>query len=201
MLPDSERKSSKRRKSTPETPGDARASSEFDNVVAPGLPGEFSGSLLGLVADGRTSYEALLAVFTKLEEGPHVKTKAVSTPREQLFARMIELDKLLEATQAVHAEWKRKVQSSTWERAREDNFAVLDGRCEDDGTPITDGCGICGVPRTECMQPDEHFGARGESPPDAKCPFCPKNFHNFYNSHHKLDVHVANKHAGMTPHE
>jgi hypothetical protein len=63
------------------------------------------------------------------------------------------------------------------------------------GNAIVDGCGICGVPKTECMKQDEHFGARGESPPDSVCSHCSQNFHNHYNSPYKLKLHIAKEHA------
>ena len=65
---------------------------------------------------------------------------------------------------------------------------------EDIVTP--DGCAICGVVKTECMNQAEHFGTRGESPPDAKCPWCKMGFWNRYDSEHQLQLHVAQRHAG-----
>ncbi len=88
-----------------------------------------------------------------------------------------------------HAAWRR----SPWEQRHEDNSAVLAGGDESDATP--DGCAVCGAAKADCMRPAEHFGPRGESPPDTKCAFCPANFRNFYNSQHALQLHVAAQHA------
>jgi hypothetical protein len=69
-------------------------------------------------------------------------------------------------------------------------------KCGDEDDDIApDGCAICGVVKTECMNTDEHFGKRGESPPDAKCPWCTRNFWNKYDSQYDMQRHVDEKHT------
>ncbi len=65
---------------------------------------------------------------------------------------------------------------------------------QEDGTVIQDACAICAVPKSECVQPSEHFGERGESPPDAKCEQCAYNAGNRYDAKQEILMHVAKKH-------
>jgi len=166
------------------------------SAVAPEIAGSDSERLVQVLTTGRTSPEALLAVFDELNAMPRVAIKAASNPRESRIRHMIQLDELLEATQKARAEAKNAWQRTLWELHSDNNFCVVDGQeQQDDGSVIQDGCAICGVVKTECMHQSEHFGARGESPPDVSCIECGWNFRNFYNSEHTLQLHVAEKHA------
>ncbi len=86
-------------------------------------------------------------------------------------------------------DWAR----TPWEAQRSNNFCFLDGQVDEDHQ-VQDGCGICGVPKTQCMKQDEHFGAQGESTPYVKCTVCKLKFCNFYNSAHELELHMAESH-------
>jgi hypothetical protein len=145
---------------------------------------------------GRTSPEALLAVLDDLNAMPRVAIEAPSNPRESQIRHMLQLDELLEATEKARAKAKDAWQRTPWALHHDNNFLVVDGQeQQDDGSVIQDGCAICGALKTECINPAGHFGARGETPPDARCSQCPRNFHNCYNSEHALQLHVAEKHA------
>ena len=167
------------------------------NSVAGQLADNFMERIVSALTTRRTSPRALLAIIDALHSLPHAKIPAPSNAREAHIRHMILMDKLLEATQKAHAKAKDAWERSPWERQHGANFMVLDGhaKAEETGEVIPDGCAICGVVKTECMKQDEHFGARGESPPDAKCAQCSKNFHNFYDSAHQLQLHVDEKHA------
>ena len=167
------------------------------NSVAGQLADNFTERIVSALTTKRTSPRALLAIIDELHAMPHAKIPGPSNKREAYVRHMILMDKLLEATQKAHAKAKDAWERSAWERQHGANFMVLDGQAEaeEGGEVIPDGCAICGVVKTECMKQDEHFGERGESPPDAKCAQCSKNFHNFYDSPHKLQLHVAEKHA------
>ena len=185
------------------TPSEAVPSSieaivdEVVDAVASEMAHNFMERIVSALTTKRTSPPALLAIIDQLHSMPHAKMPSPSNKREVHVRHMILMDKLLEATQKAHAKAKDTWERSPWERQHGANFMVLDGQAEaeEGGTVIPDGCAICGVIKTECMKQDEHFGARGESPPDAKCAQCSKNFHNFYDSPHKLQLHVAEKHA------
>jgi hypothetical protein len=185
------------------TPEPKPASSSFEafveevvDAVAGELAHNFMERIVSALTSRRTSPRALLAIIDELHAMPHAKIPGPSNKREAHVRHMILMDKLLEATQKAHANAKLAWNRTPWERQHGANFCVLDGETEDpEGKVIPDGCGICGVAKTECMKPDEHFGARGESPPDSVCSHCSENFYNRYNSAHNLQLHVAEKHA------
>jgi hypothetical protein len=114
---------------------------------------------------------------------------------------MIMMDELLEATKKAHAKAKQAFERTPWYRQDSNNGGALSDAAaifecdEDDGSVPPDGCAICGVVKTECMNQAEHFGTRGESPPDAKCPHCSAGFGNAYDAEHILQLHVALKHS------
>jgi hypothetical protein len=113
---------------------------------------------------------------------------------------MILMDKLFEATTQARAKAKAAFERTPWARQHANNCGVLSDaatifKCGDEDDDIApDGCAICGVVKTECMNTDEHFGKRGESPPDAKCPWCTRNFWNKYDSQYDMQRHVDEKH-------
>ena len=130
---------------------------------------------------------------------PHVPIKAPSTLGERHIRDMILMDELLEATKNAHAKEKQAFERTPWARQHSSNSGALSDAAaifkfdEDIVTP--DGCAICGVVKTECMNQAEHFGTRGESPPDAQCPWCKMGFWNRYDSEYHLQLHVAQRHA------
>ena len=169
---------------------------EIIDTIAGELAHAFTENLVSAFSTKRTSPRVLCEVIDELKAMPHVPIKAPKTARECDIRNMILLDNFLEATKKAHAKVKLAWNRTPWERQRGANFCVLDGETEDhEGKVIPDGCAICGVVKTECMKPDEHFGPRGESPPDSVCSYCSENFYNRYNSAHKLELHVAEKHA------
>jgi hypothetical protein len=175
-----------------------RKSADPADPVAPELAGACSERLVQCLATGRTSTEAVLAVFDALDAMPHVASMApekVPNAREAHVRHLILLDKLFEATTQARAKAKVAWQRTPWALHGDNNFLVVDGQDEPDGSAIPDGCAICGALKAECIDPGAHFGARGESPPDAKCKMCKMNFHNHYDSEHALQLHVAEKHA------
>jgi hypothetical protein len=172
---------------TPQSPERAPERSEQARV---------SERLAQSLAAGRTSTEVLLAVFDALDAAPHVATTA-SNAREAHVRHLILLDKLLDAARQARAKAGDAWEHTPWALRHGDNSAFIDGIDEPDGSAIPDGCAICGAPRPECIDPGAHFGARGESPPDAKCKTCKKNFHNHYDSEHAQQLHVAERHAAQ----
>jgi hypothetical protein len=174
--------------------------SDFANVVAPELRVLFSERLVQVLTTRRTSPLALLAVFDELNAMPHVAIKAPSTLGEGQIRDMILMDKLFEATTQARAKAKAAFERTPWARQHANNCGVLSDaatifKCGDEDDDIApDGCAICGVVKTECMNTDEHFGKRGESPPDAKCPWCTRNFWNKYDSQYDMQRHVDEKH-------
>jgi hypothetical protein len=162
--------------------------------MLPDLADHTSELLVQSLTAGRTSSDALAAVLGELNALPHAPFTAPSTAREEQIKHLLYLDMLFEAAQKA-----RKAAYHNWERTPYDfqhacNRCALDGIDDENGL-IPDGCAICGVPKTECMQQDEHFGVRGESPPDAKCPHCVFNSGNHYKSGRELQLHIAAKHA------
>ena len=174
-------------------PEQTHPSTDGTSAVAADLAGDTSELLVQSLAAGRTSADALAAVLDELNALPHVPMDAASTAREEQIKHLLFLDMLLEA-----AEKARKAARDAWERTTYHfqagcNRCALDGIDDENGL-IPDGCAICGVPKTECMQQDEHFGVHGESPPDAKCPHCFFNSGNHYMSGRELQLHIAAKH-------
>lgn len=164
--------------------------------LADKMAASFTQQLEHALTTRRTSPTLLSQVFTELEAMPHPPMKTARNARELRIKHMIMMDRLLEATVKAHASTHEGFERTPWGEQHAANFAVLDGQAEgEDGTVVPDGCAICGVVKTECMKQDEHFGPRGESPPDARCAHCSKNFHNNYDSGYKLQLHVAEKHA------
>jgi len=176
-------------------------SADGTSAVAADLAGDTSKLLVQSLAAGRTSSVTLAAVLGELNAMPHAPidtaSTAPSTAREEQIKHLLYLDMLFEAAQKA-----RKAARDAWERTPYNfqagcNRCALDGIDDENGL-IPDGCAICGVPKTECMQEHEHFGVRGESPPDAKCPHCTYNFGNKYDSGRELQLHIAAKHAANT---
>jgi hypothetical protein len=161
---------------------------------APPAPAPVPERLARSLAAGRTSPEALVALFDALDAAPHVATTA-SNAREAHVRHLILLDKLLDAARQARAKAADAWERTPWALRHGDNLAFLDGIDEPDGSLVPDGCAVCGAPRPEYIDPAAHFGARGESPPDAKCSQCRMNFHNHYDSEHALQLHVAARHA------
>ena len=159
---------------------------------------KFREILSSVLTTRRTSPQTLIQVFHELNAMPHVAIKDPSTLAEGQIRDRIMMDELLEATKKARAKAREAFSRTPWARQHSNNFAlVVDRRddVEDDGSVIQDGCAICGVVKTECMNQAKHFGTRGESPPDAKCPHCSAGFGNSYNAEHHLQLHVALKHA------
>jgi hypothetical protein len=174
------------------------ASADFANAVAPELRVFFSERLVSVLTTRRTSPQTLIAVFDELNAMPHVAIKDPSTLAEGQIRDMIIMDELLEATKKARAKARDAFGRNPWYRQHLNNFAIVVDRrddVEEDGSVIQDGCAICGVVKTECMNQAKHFGTRGESPPDAKCLWCRAAFGNSYDAEHILQLHVAAKHA------
>jgi len=167
----------------------------------PDATGEKKSRVLGemdaLFEAGRLTPDVLLAVFEQLRDAPHVRTGETLGARESAQQHLIRMDMIREASRAARAKvfdaWCR----STWDRQHQANCVVIDVNRtpdSDDDEVIPDGCAICGVVKTLCLQPAAHFGAKGESPPDSKCQLCPHNFGNSYDAAKCLALHVAQKH-------
>lgn len=166
------------------------------SLVAEELASHFTERLLAVLKTKSMSPPALLAVIDELHALPQVVLETPTNAREIQIRHMLMLDKMVHAAKNAQEKAKLAWNRTSWERQREANFCVLDGDKQDhEGRVLLDGCGICGVTKTECMKQDEHFGPRGESPPDSVCSHCNFNFCNRYNSAHKLQLHVAEKHA------
>jgi len=185
----------KRSKSTafPDLPEQPHSYAEEVNPSVANLPGATSELLVQSLASGRTSAGVLGAFLGELNSMPHLPFPTPSTEREELINELNRVDMLFAA-----AEKARKELHLTWKRTKyhfqaESNRCALDGEDDADGI-ILDGCAICGVPKTECMQQDKHFGKDGESPPYAKCSHCCFNARNLYDSARELQLHVDAKH-------
>lgn len=176
------------------------ASASSDAVGADDDPAFHTSGLLDEVlqslASGRTSSAALVAVFDELNAMPGVALAASeqkdhhdAAPRERQVRNLILLDHLFEAAQKARAKAREAWALTPWEQQRSNNFCVLDGQVDSDNE-CEDGCGVCGVAKSECMKPDEHFGAQGESPPYVKCSKCSLGFCNLYDSPHQLRLHL-----------
>ena len=177
-----------------QTPASAPAS--YANALAPELAAYFPERLGPMFNTWGSLPAALLAVFDELNAMPRVPIPAPTTEREGRIRDLLAMDALLEAVRQARTKTKAAWERTLWEQKRSSNFCVLDRQAEqDDGTVIQDGCAICGVDKTECMNQDEHFGARGESPPDAVCPHCKCNFYNSHDSRYTLLLHLAQKHG------
>jgi hypothetical protein len=108
---------------------------------------------------------------------------------------MLMMDKLREAALKARSKAWQSWDKSKWNVARVDNGIFLNGLSElEDGTRIQDACALCAVPKSECVKPSEHFGRRGESPPDAQCKECRYNAGNMYDAKYELSLHVDKKH-------
>ena len=176
-------------------PEQTHPSADGTSAVAADLAGDTSELLVQSLAAGRTSADALAAVLGELNALPHVPMDAASTARDMQINHLLCLDMLHEAVLKARAKANAAWTRTPWQVHSGGNILVLDGQDDEDGNPYTDGCGICGVPKTECMKQDEHFGARGESPPDSTCKYCRMNFWNRFNSGRELQLHIAAKHA------
>jgi hypothetical protein len=164
--------------------------------LASDLAFHFVQRIMSVLKSKRMSPAALIALCDDLEAMPHVQIPTPTNARERAIKHRVMMDNLLEAAQNAHAEARNAWNDSPWQKQSSKNFCVIDGETEDHkGNAILDGCGICGVPKTECMKQDEHFGPRGESPPDSVCPHCKENFYNRYNASYRLQLHIARKHA------
>ena len=158
------------------------------------------------LASGRTSSATLADVFDELNAMPGVAmmtspeapvTSLLSkkdhhdnaAQRECQVRNLILLDNLFEAAQKARAKAREAWALTPWEQQRSNNFCVLDGQVDSENE-CEDGCGVCGVAKSECMKPDEHFGAQGESPPYVKCSKCSLGFCNLYDSPHQLRLHL-----------
>lgn len=155
----------------------------------------FVQRIMEVLRGKRLSPDALVALCDSLEALPQVDLPAPTTARDRAIKHMLMMDKLREAALEARAKAYETWEKTSWAQAQTDNFMVIDGRAiEADGTVIQDACAICAVPKTDCVKPSEHFGQRGESPPDSKCDKCSRNFGNFYDAKHDLSLHVAKKH-------
>jgi hypothetical protein len=163
------------------------------SAVAANLAGHTSELLVQSLADGRTSEDELAAVLGELNAMPHAPFAEQSTEREKWIEHLLRLDMLLEAVESARKAAYRRWEETKYHFEQECNRCALDGIDDENGL-IPAGCAVCGVPKTECMQQDRHFGPRGESPPDAKCPHCVFNSGNNYKSERELQLHIAAKH-------
>jgi len=163
------------------------------SAVAANLAGHTSELLVQSLADGRTSADALAAFLGELNALPHAPFPAPSTAREEKITQLLRLDMLLQAAQNAQRAAYRRWEETEYHFQAGCNGCALEEIDDDEGF-IPDGCAVCGVPKTECMQQDKHFGPRGESPPDAKCPHCVFNSGNYYMSERELQLHIAAKH-------
>lgn len=142
------------------------------------------------VAEERISYGVLVSVFRELKALPHVPMDPASTLRDFLVNDLIQLDMLKDAVEKV-----RRTKDDFMSRRFSSNSEFLDGVDDVNGIPVPDWCGVCGVLRTMCYNPDEHFGPQGESPPYRKCELCRFNAWNHRTSARELKFHVAKEHA------
>lgn len=155
----------------------------------------FVQRIMEVLRGRRLSPDALVALCDSLEALPQVDLPAPTTARDRAIKHMLMMDKLREAALQARAKAYETWEQTSWAQAQTDNFMVVDGQTKEvDGKVIQDACAICAAPKTECVKPGEHFGQRGESPPDSKCDKCSRNFGNFYDAKHDLSLHVAKKH-------
>lgn len=153
-------------------------------------------SLVAMLQTRRLNAAVLLTVFEELESLPHVPIKKPSNARELAIEHHIAMDVFHEVTDKAHDKTRNSFAKTPWDFHSQGNFMVLDGQAiQDNGTVIADGCGICDVVKTECLDVATHFGKRGESPPDSTCETCGVGFGNRYDSARDLVLHVSKKHA------
>lgn len=133
---------------------------------------------------------ALDAFLDALEAQPHVLTDPPSDARLRACEDRVILDTFHEAGQAMRNKYVEAFRATPHERARGMNFSFLDYKETD---PTLNACAMCCVEPSQCLDPANHFGSRGESPPDTECPRCGKNFWNNYDSPYKLKLHRAAK--------
>ena len=157
-----------------------------------------SKPLVQSLATGRTSSCALTAVLSELSAVPQNPIDAPSTARETQIKHLLFMDMLFEAARSAREKARAAWERTPWELERGSNINALDKVDDENGVLVPDGCSICGVPKTECVNQGEHFGVRGESPPDVKCPHCTENFYNKYDSGRALQLHIAAIHAAKT---
>ncbi|NBX18595.1 MAG: hypothetical protein EBR09_14660 [Proteobacteria bacterium] len=175
---------------------DKPAPPESTNAVAPELAGRFSARLVSMFEKRVTGFDAFSAVLDELDAMPGVAIPVPATERDEFIQNMLMMDSLLEAVENARNKLKREWSDTAFFHMGQRNFVVVD-RQYDDGDDIEDGCAICGVPKRQCMKQDEHFGARGESPPDAVCPHCKFNFHNKWSSPNSLGLHIRKHHSAL----
>lgn len=146
-------------------------------------------------SDGSLSPEVLMAVLGQLSLIPHVST-ATPDARSAATEHLIRMDMFREAATKAQHEVYDAWRMSAWDRQHQLNCMAIDaGRPTDGEEPVIDGCSICGDVKTKCVDVARHFGEKGESPPDSKCPTCHRNYGNQYDSAKRLARHVAAKHA------
>jgi hypothetical protein len=146
-------------------------------------------------SDGSLSPEVLMSVLEQLSLVPHV---GVETPDARSVAtqHLIRMDMFREAaTKAQHTAYNAWCMSK-WDVQHTSNCMAIDAGHPTSGeAPVIDGCAICGEVKSKCVDVANHFGAKGESPPDSRCLVCNKNYGNEYDSGKRLALHVAVKHA------
>ena len=156
---------------------DAKAQPDTNNarafvidVVASLYAHNFVERIMSVLRGKRISPDAFVALCDALEDLPQVDIPTSTTPYERAVKHMLMMDKLREAALEARSKAYQAWEKSKWGQAHIDNFAVIDGVAkQEDGTVIQDACAICAVSKSECVKPSEHFGERGESPPDAQC--------------------------------
>jgi hypothetical protein len=164
---------------------DAKTKSGNDKLVS---------RLVMLLHAGRVNAAALLHLFDEVEALAHVPHPPVTTARGLAVQQYCMQDMLLLGAQKAHAKTKEAWERTVWEKHGMNNWEHLNGHDEADA-PV-DGCGVCGVPKKECLDPSAHFGKRGESPPDSTCSQCSKdNYGNKYNTARRLTLHVESRGA------
>ena len=82
--------------------------------------------------------------------------------------------------------WSKRVQYGKKEKNEKNQCPLGFFLCE----VVPDGCAICGVAKTECKQQELHFGKKGESPPESRCPVCRLGFGNKYGASREMLLHV-----------
>jgi hypothetical protein len=143
---------------------------------------------------GSLSPDVLLDVLEQLKIVPHVRMGETLDARETAEQHLIRMDMFREASMSARTNVYNAWCSSAWDRQHQANCMVIDETRPTDGEVIEDGCAICGVVKTLCLEREKHFGAKAESPPYKKCKLCTYNFGNCYDSAKRLALHVATKH-------
>jgi hypothetical protein len=155
----------------------------------------FVDRIMSVLRGKRISPDALIALCDELEDLPQVDMATSTTPYDRAVKHMLMMDKLRDAALKARSKAWQTWDQSKWNVARVDNGIFLNDLSElEDGTRIKDACAICAVSKSECVNSSEHFGFRGESPPDVVCKQCGYNAGNFYDVRHVLFLHVDKKH-------